>query len=278
MAALAFVGADAEIFLQGQLTADMSEVSPAQWRRAAYCSPQGRMLASMIIARYPDGYVALLPADIADAVVARLSRFVLRAKVNISRLPATVEARVAEDDSPPAVAAGAVRHENGTWFFDEGGGVQLRLILKDSPTGAEASAVWRHMQIRRGIPWIDAAVSDKFVPQYVNWELLGGASFQKGCYVGQEIIARLYYIGKVKRRGYILHGVGQPPAAGDKIGEGAVAEIINAVGEAEKFVALASVSRGIGETLEWEGRTVRVQEPPYGLPTAAADQKARPQV
>ena len=275
LAAAAFEGEDAEAFLQGQLTADVAALPKGRWARAAYCSPQGRALATMILARRDGGFVALLAADLADDIVSRLSRFVMRSKVRIAKIPAAIDARLGEDSSPPAFFGGEVGDENGAMMFDEGGGACLRLQADVAP-GEGAGDAWRRMQIERGIPWIEKATSGVFVPQYVNWESLGGINFRKGCYVGQEIIARLYYLGKVKRRGYIVRGVGGAPEG--KLGD---AEVVNAAEDGGEFVALVSAPRALGdsgENIQWDGRTAAVSPPPYPIPTAAEDSKPRPKV
>lgn len=305
LSALSFSGADAAQFLQGQLSADAEGLAAGEWLRAAYCSPKGRALATMMLARYDGGFAALLPADCADDVAGRLARFVLRAKVKIRRLPDAVFARLAPDSSPLHFSGGAVRHENGALIFDEGGGACLRLLLDSDADGENGGAgenrgagenqlagenqtsdenqtatagengdgaAWRLEQIRRGIPWVGAVTGDMFVPQYFNWDLLGGINFQKGCYVGQEIIARLHYLGNVKRRGYALFGAGAPPAEGAKIGGAEYScQIINAVAAENGFAAFVSAPRPPGGEMElrWENRAARLAEPPYGLPPAA---------
>lgn len=271
LAVACFDGADAATFLHGQLSADIAEMPPGKWRRAAYCSPKGRALATMIVARRAEGFVVLLPASLADSVAAALSRFVLRAKVKISRPPCAISARVSGEDFAVSEDGGEAAEENGGMEIDEGGGAFLRLRFdSESEAAAGDDSAWRRMQILRGVPWIDSAVSGQFVPQYFNWDLLGGVSFRKGCYVGQEIIARLHYLGNVKKRGYILRGDGPPPAAGAKIG---AAEVINAESDGGGFAAFVVAPRDFAESPE-----NRTTEPPYGLPSAADDQKPKPKV
>ena len=282
-----FDGAEAAAFLQGQLSADAPGLADGEWRRAAYCSPKGRALATMILARYGDGFVAVLPADSADALAARLARFVLRAKVKIQKLSGGIGVCMAPDSSPPQFFGGAVRREDNALVFDEGGGVCLRLRAgaesgEDSgeDDGEDGGAAWRREQILRGIPWIGAATGDIFVPQYFNWELLGGVNFEKGCYVGQEIIARLHYLGNIKRRGYILRGAGAPPVAGEKIGDADFScQVINAAADGGGFAAFVSAPRAEnGKELRRESGMARLEEPPYGLPSAAEDQKPKPKI
>ncbi|MGI9296481.1 MAG: YgfZ/GcvT domain-containing protein [Gammaproteobacteria bacterium] len=276
LAAACFDGADAAAFLHGQFSADIAALPPARWRRAAYCSPKGRALATMIVARRDGGFVVLLPASLADSVAAGLSRFVLRAKVKISRPPCAVDARVSAADFVVAAdGGGVIEEEDGALEIDEGGGARLRLRFDSAAAADGDDAAWRRMQILRGVPWIDSATSGRFVPQYFNWDLLGGVSFQKGCYVGQEIIARLHYLGNVRRRGYILRGGGPPPAAGEKIG---AAEVINAAPDGDGFAAFVVAPRDFGDAPQDEKPAAELAEPPYGLPSAAEEQKPKPKV
>ena len=275
---VSFEGADTVSFLQGQLSADVAQLPADEWRRAAYCSPKGRALATMFLLRRGDGVVALMSSDLAEQTAAALKRFVLRAKVNITLPECAVEYSPAHDDSSPStVESGAVKEEGESLLIDEGGGMFLRVCFNSPPQPAEdGGATWRRMQIQRGVPWINTSNTGMFIPQYFNWELLGGINFQKGCYVGQEIIARLHYLGNIKRRGYVISGAGSPPAAGVKIGS---AETVNAeADDSDGFVAFVSAPRDIGESVEWEGRTINIKEPSYGLPTAEEDNKPRPKV
>ena len=282
LAAVSFSGDDAATFLQGQLTADVCTLATDEWCRTAYCSPKGRIVATMMFARRDEGYVALMASDLVDELISRLSRFVMRSKVKITRLAAAVDASVDASfnaDVPPAFKGGKIQQDGNDMIFDEGGGVCLRLKVDMTPEAGDDVA-WRRVQIMRGIPWVDVVNIDVFVPQYINWELLGGVNFRKGCYVGQEIIARLYYLGNVKRRGYILSGDGDMPTG--KIGEsGAVMDIVNAVGDESGFVAFVSASHAIGDvggTVEWNGQQGQIALPPYTMPSAEEDKKPRPKV
>ncbi len=271
LSAVFFCGTDAAAFLQGQLSADVAGMSPGCWRRAAYCSPKGRALATMIIVRRTeDEFVALLPESVAGFVVDRLSRFILRAKVRILRPPCAIEARVSDNHDSGLLRGGDVREEDGALYVDEGGGAILRVRLESAAVAGDDSA-WRLMQIMRGVPWIDAAVSDRLVPQYFNFDLLGGVDFRKGCYVGQEIVARLHYLGNVRRRGYILRGGGEIPAD-------TATEIVNAVAARDGFFAFVVASRETEKNMRGEDGERELREPPYGLPTAEEDQKPKPKV
>lgn len=177
-------GPDAATFLQGQLTQDVLTLAPGAARLAGYCSPKGRLLASMVVWRDGgDGFYLACSADVQEATLKRLKMFVLRAKC-------TLEA----DATPLAGVLGAA--PAGSLALGPG-----RALHLGPPPGAEAAAEdWAWAEVASGVPRIVAACADQFVPQMVNFELVGGVSFQKGCYPGQEVVARSQYRGTTKRR------------------------------------------------------------------------------
>ena len=125
---------------------------------------------------------------------------------------------------------------------------------------------WHLGEIQRGVPWLCMALQDVLIPQFVNFDVLGGVDFQKGCFVGQEVIARLHHLGEVKRRGMIVSGGGMAAAADtltDVNGKPA-GVIVNSAAVAEGFVAFASVMRAAGALL-LDGRQVSAQLPPYPI-------------
>ena len=158
-------GADVASFLQGQLSNDFVLLKPNQWQLAAYCSPKGRMLASFWgIKLSTDDIYLVLSKDIAAATLKRLSMFVMRAKLTLT----------AADDMLPELFA---KH---------------------------GLAAWSQREVPRGMARITAPLVDLFVPQMLNYESIGGVSFKKGCYPGQEIVARSQFRGAIKRRTYLV--------------------------------------------------------------------------
>ncbi|MBU4610224.1 folate-binding protein YgfZ [Achromobacter sp. GG226] len=216
-------GVDAVPFLHGQLTQDVQGLAPDAARPAAYCTAKGRILGSLLVWRDSgDGVQALLPASTAAGVVKRLRMFVLRAKVVLADAAAGIAGVWA--DAPDAVAALAAQvpglptsawqrlttPEGTTWIAapcaDTGPAGRWWVIAPGAavePT-PQALASWHAQDIAAGLPWVEAAAQELFTPQMVNLDLLGGVSFTKGCYPGQEIVARSHYLGKQKRR--MLHG------------------------------------------------------------------------
>ena len=250
---LQFGGEEAAGFLQGQLTCDVESLSPASSTYGAYCSPKGRMLANFLLWRDAAGsFFMAVSRDILSAVQKRLSMFVLHSKVRIAD---TADAWTLIGAAGPqsAAAIGGVfselpraPHEVG--HQRAGTAIRLpdgRLILACAasqttellqqiagPLRAESSSAWRWLDIRNGVPLVTAATQDQFVPQMVNLELLGGVSFTKGCYTGQEIVARTQHLGKVKRRMFLAN-VAAEATAGDSLysgdlGDQASCMIVNA--------------------------------------------------
>jgi len=196
---LSVQGADAREFLHAQLTNDILNLPADRAALAGWCSAKGRLLATFLVIPAPQGFLLQLARDLAPAVAKRLSMFVLRSKVKIA------------DVSDAWVQSGfwnADRDLSKVEWKDEAGSVPMgeRRFLRLEPA-ASASAeckgdeeAWYLQEIRAGRPLITAATQDQFVPQMVNLETLGGVDFQKGCYPGQEIVARAQYRGQVKRR------------------------------------------------------------------------------
>lgn len=268
LAAVEFVGADAASFLQGQLTINSETLQAGAWRRAAYCSRQGRIITCGILCRLAadDGeqrFLWIVAADSADDVTTQLRRFILRAKVRTAILSA---AFFGGSGKTPAAAAGDVVVDGDTLSLDDG----LRVTLNAAGNNADGdNQAWARTEIKRAVPWISAKTRELFIPQFVNFELLGGVNFDKGCYVGQEVIARLHHLGQVKRRGVILAGAAAPPPPGtvvsDSDGNNA-GEIVNSASDGDGFIALASVKLSRMTTPLFVGDSaVKPTPPPYPL-------------
>ncbi len=235
-------GRDALTFLQGQLSSDVASLGPGAGQYWSYNSPKGRMLANGVLWRVPapdpeTGVAMLVAADLAEPIRRRLSMFVLRADVSIAE---TADRRaligVAGDAGAKAVrdALGvAVTASTAIEFDDDATAFTLpdgRIIVGCPPAHAPAvqaalarharivdTDAWRWFGIAAGVPWIAAATSDRFVPQTANWDLLGGVNFQKGCYPGQEIVARMQYLGRLKERLYAFRTDARDVAAAARL-------------------------------------------------------------
>ena len=215
-------GADAGSFLQGQLTNDVL-LAPGEARLAGYCSPKGRLLASFVVWREDAGDLLLAcSADLLPATLKRLSMFVLRAKCKLS--DASAEVPLWGLAGQAALAALGDAAPRRTWQCSAAASGQA-IRLPDAAIGTarvprfllaataapdlpdlpalDASA-WRWLEVMSGTARISAATQEQFVPQMVNLELVGGVNFQKGCFPGQEVVARSQYRGTLKRRAAIV--------------------------------------------------------------------------
>jgi folate-binding protein YgfZ len=221
---IAFTGEESASFLHSQLTNDVEHLGLGEVRLAGYCSPKGRMLASFLMWRTEESIFLQLPRAIQPAVQKRLQMFILRAK--------TKPADVSEQFVTLAIGGGDAEAVMQNWFdvlpakplskIDHPLGTVLRLadafgapryLWLASPATASMAApvlkerlalggneAWRLSEIHAGVPQVGPGTQEQFVPQMVNFELLGGVNFKKGCYPGQEIVARSQYLGKLKRR------------------------------------------------------------------------------
>src|SRR4051812_40749370 len=277
MAVLRFSGADAEAFLQGQLTCDVAAVRGAA-SYGAWCSPQGRMLASFLLWRAEAAFLMALPADLAAGVQQRLARYVLRAKVRIEAAPLALagcsgpraEAALREllDGVPrgrleATVLAGGeavIRLDDARFLLAlDAGGAQARVARLSPALTPDSAGAWAWLDVRRGIPWITAATQDRLVPQMANLERIGGVSFTKGCYTGQEIVARAQHRGTVKRRMF-LASVSEAAAVGDELyaedlGDQAAGIVVNAAPSPDGGCDLLAVVH----TASREGSTVHLR-------------------
>ena len=227
-------GEDAQTFLHNQLTSDVNHLGKDTAQYAAWCSPKGRMLASFILSRNDNGYLGLLSADLRTFILKRLQMYVLRSKVKIVDRSSDLqclgvagpkaEAALLQAGLPmPTALMNTASNAKTTVIrLDEG----RFIIITNSatapsvweslaqiavPTGVPA---WLWLDIQAGTPLVTEATKEAFVPQMVNYDKIGGVSFHKGCYPGQEVVARTQYLGKVKRHLYRFHAEGGLPAGG----------------------------------------------------------------
>ena len=196
---LSVTGADAREFLHAQLTVDIHNLSPERATLAGWCSAKGRLLATFLVIQSPQGYYLQVARDLSAPVAKRLSMFVLRSKVKLAdESDAWAQFGIWRNDSTPS----KVQWKDNVGLVP----VDEKRVLRLEPAGTTSLAcdgdedAWYLDEIRAGRPLITAATQDQFVPQMVNLEALGGVDFQKGCYPGQEIVARAQYRGQVKRR------------------------------------------------------------------------------
>lgn len=212
-------GPDAQAFLQAQLTCNVFEVTPTTARLGGYCTPQGRLLANFLLVQIGDRYQLLMARDLSEMILARLQKFVLRSRVSLGLEQDLRAVGIGGPRAGDALATslGSLPREPMQVVESQGCSV-VRLpgstfvVLAPSATmdatwqsiaGRAVPAptcAWDWLQVQSGLPWITSATQEQFVPQMVGLDVLGGVSFEKGCYPGQEIVARTHYLGEVKRK------------------------------------------------------------------------------
>jgi hypothetical protein len=304
---IAASGPDTAGFLHGQLSSDIKRLGPGEGVWTSYNSPKGRMLATLFVYRPDvgpgDRFEAILAADIAEAVRKRLSMFVLRAKVAIAdetalwlRLglggPRAAAALASVFGRAPAPArvlthdgARVVGLPDGRFVIlapaDGAAPVFDALARAAVPAGAP---VWAWLGVRTGVPMVTAPTQDRFVAQTANWDAVGGLDFHKGCYPGQEIVARTQYLGRLKERLFAYRTAADPPAPGSRLfgapfGDQPCGTVVNAAPDpagGARFLAVVQVDAAGGPlALDAPDGPAATSEPlPYALP-APGEQRGR---
>lgn len=301
---IAVSGEEAAQFLHNQLTNDVEHLGSAEARLAGYCSPKGRLLATLLMWKTADTILLQLPRQILPAVQKRLQMFVLRTKAKLNNASGDyVALGLAGEAVPSAVAQwfpalpvasfSKIDTEAGTlirlpdafglpryqWIatVDTAQNAWPALTKVLPPAGTHA---WRLTEIHAGIPQITQPTQEQFVPQMVNFELIGGVNFKKGCYPGQEIVARSQYLGKLKRRMMLASLDAQDVKAATEVFSTADPEqpcglIVNAERNHQggtdclvevKVAAMDDGSIHLGSV---QGPALRFSSLPYPLPDAA---------
>lgn len=293
-------GGDAASFLQGQVTSDTREIDATHSALSAYCTPKGRMLALFRLFQRNDALFLLLPAERLEATLKRLSLFVLMADAKLedasdelARIAIAGECAAAMLKTyvgePPTENNGAVTHGDITLLRSDSDRPRFIIIAPTHEMAAlwaklaeNASPVdsdfWRLLDIRAAIPSVYDETAEAFVPQMANLQLIDGVSFTKGCYTGQEVVARMQYLGKLKRRMYPGHidtdTVPEPgtPLYSEKSqsGQGS-GKIVDAVAgdrggvEALVIAEIAAVEQGPLHVGDESGPVIELGEPPYAF-------------
>lgn len=293
-------GEEAQKFLQNLLSNDINSVNAKTAQLSSFNSPKGRMLATFLIWQGGADYFLQLPRSLAAAMHKRLAMYVMRSKVRISdvsdevvclgvsgkhaadlikqHLGATLEQdwSVAQHDSASIIRIAADRFQiNAT--VQHAIALWNSLALVARPAG---SACWDWLNIHAGIPVVTPATQEQFVLQMANLDILGGVSFKKGCYPGQEIVARTHYLGKQKRRMYLAHiETDSAPDAGDELFSAEMAgqasgKVINASpapGGGFDLLAVLQISsretQGV-HLQSLQGAALNFLPLPYSLPTS----------
>ena len=210
LTAIYFKGADAGEFLHNQLSSDILGLKEGDSTLACYCEPKGRVLSLMLVNSQKQGYYVILAKSLQDLVIKRLQMYILRAKVEIDILdgygvagintasdanPENIQPENAPLASPP-LASMTLPGSTITYLVAE------KSILPDAV--ADQQDAWKHAELQRGLSWLGTDTSGEFLPQFLGFDQIGAVNYRKGCYPGQEIVARTHYLGKVKRHPRLL--------------------------------------------------------------------------
>ncbi|NOX43220.1 MAG: folate-binding protein YgfZ [Gammaproteobacteria bacterium] len=297
---IAVYGDDAIKFLQGQFTNDLNEISENYSQLNGMCNPKGRMLAIFRIFQRSDRYYLRLPQELLQETIKKLRMYVLRSNVTLEeatdtfvriglsgpssesqlkdvlgKIPETVNDVLQLDNltviripgiNPRFEIIGEIDNIQKLWS---------KLDVHSAPVGAD---VWASIDVLAGIPTIYKETTDMFVPQMVNFDVVGGVNFKKGCYTGQEIVARMHYLGKLKKRMYLAHVsstnkplAGTPLYAKDSANEQSVGNIVDTKPSTDGYYDLLTVIKKdnvekyritIGAI---DGPEIEIKELPYSL-------------
>ena len=290
-----FSGEEAQDFLHNQLTCDVSALQPWRSTYGAYCTPKGRVLVSFLLWRAEQGFFMQLPSSLRESIQKRISKYILRSRVKatdatgewtlvgvMGKDAAALVQRVA-GQAPQAehrvaqTSAAMVIRLPGDCFEIVATRDKAPSMLESLAAGAEKADAeqWQRRTIRAGVPVILPATQEEFVPQMINLDLIGGVSYDKGCYPGQEIVARMHYRGTLKQRMYLANiGSYERPQPGEKLycpdfGEQACGTVVNTARSPEgghDLLAVIQISAADRGGVHWkspDGPPIRLLELPY---------------
>lgn len=290
-------GEDAVTFLQGQVTNDVKQLNGHTSQYTGYCNPKGRLLALFLAFAHMEHLHLQMPLELIEPILKRLKMYVLRAKVNII------------DKSSEIVCFGLAGSSSSELLSDFFGqcpsklhdlitldkvtllrlpGNAPRFLLFTHKTNAEqiwqglanhcvkvGKLAWDWLEIQEGIPEVTLATQEQFVPQMLNLDVLNGINFKKGCYTGQEIVARTHYLGKIKRRTLLAHiSAETSPKAGDNLNlagsDEAIGQIVRVAPSPQAgFDVLAEIRLEVLERdktdINWQHHLLTIGALPYSL-------------
>ena len=246
-AILQLSGSDASHFAHNQLMSDVAALPDGGWQWSGWLSPKGRLVAFFACIRVDAQTLLLwLPAGGADELAARLQRFIFRSKVKLDADSGWQA--VAFIGEPAAPGEGELRLD----LPGDAAEPSRHLLLTRQPHGeavdAELVARWRRADLRLGVPYISPGLanSEQFVPQWLSLQRLNAFDLKKGCYPGQEIVARMHYLGQSKRAAYRLIGQGEPPAPMTRIlgaANSAIGEVVWQQADEPSWLAMAVLAK-----------------------------------
>ncbi len=212
LAVLSVSGADAGRLLQGQITCNVNDITETQSSLGALCNPKGRAITTFLLVKTGDAFLMILPAELLAPVKKRLQMYVLRSDVTLTdssdrhcliglSQPATQAAPLFSTSQQDSIVVNFSATQSRCLVIAE---TDKAIALWSERVGhqgyqSENTGQWRYLDILLRLPWLTTETSEEFIPQMLNLDRLGGISFNKGCYTGQEIVARTHYLGTAKR-------------------------------------------------------------------------------
>lgn len=217
LAIIKVMGEDASRFLQGQLTCNINDLTDSNSFFAAFCNAKGRTISTLLILKKEEAYFLILPAELIDKVINKLKMYILRSDVQLTNATnnlcltgitsSELNLSISFPETDFAVKNGSeiiIKFPSTDNRYlcinsvSQGKALWTQLTQKDNFL-ASNSSTWNYQDISIGLPWLTELTSEEYIPQMLNIDKLGGISFEKGCYTGQEVIARTHYLGKAKR-------------------------------------------------------------------------------
>ncbi|RUR27279.1 folate-binding protein [Vreelandella andesensis] len=299
LAALDVKGADAEKFLQGQTSAQVSLANGFFAPLTCFCTPKGRMLANAQLLKISnEHYRLLLSTSLVDMLVNHLAKFAAFYRVELQAQPSMVIVGASESANEAAQAFGLslpdqpyTHHTNsqatvlrlpgqGRWLISVENTAEHHALKPNDDR--DALNTWLLEDIRSGLAWLTAQQQEHFLPQMLNWEALGGISFKKGCYTGQEVVARAHFRGQVKKRLVRVTTTSDSlPSVGDSIvdeQDKTVCEVVSSAFSADQQVELLAVASTKAiealTPLYWQGHPITLCDLPYTIERLDPEQLA----
>jgi folate-binding protein YgfZ len=291
-----FSGTEAQTFLHNQLTCDVALLASGGSSYGSYCNPKGRVLATFLLWRLGENFFMQVPSALREPIEKQLTKYILRAKVKADAVDDWLLLGVAGKDAGALVkraigAAPTADHQvlegsgamaiklSGERYEIVAPRTEARAVLASLASGAEKAATeyWDWLDIRAGVPVILPATQEAFVPQMINLDLIGGVSLTKGCFPGQEIVARMHYRGTLKQRMYLANiAAADRPQPGDKLyspdfGEQACGTIVNAAPSPEgghDVLAVIQIASAEKNDVRWRspgGLKLLMRSLPYAV-------------
>lgn len=299
LAALDIKGVDAEKFLQGQTSAQVSLANGLFAPLTCFCTPKGRMLANAQLLKISnEHYRLLLSTSLIDMLATHLAKFAAFYRVELQAQSSMIILGASESANEAAQAFGLSLPEQPYTHHTNSLATALRLpgqgrwlISVESPAehhgielndDEDALNTWLLEDIRSGLAWLTAPQQDHFLPQMLNWEALGGISFKKGCYTGQEVVARAHFRGQVKKRLVrVTATAGSLPQVGDTLvdeQDKAVGEVVSSAFSGDQQIELLAVAstKAIEALipLYWQGHPLTLCDLPYAIERLDPEQLA----